>query len=621
MKQQHPRLRKIALAWLLAVVMLSTLLVVSLSPSAASGSAHNTSCIRFGNVDLDPAGKVDIDDILAVRGHMFGLTTLTGDALIAADVLETGVIDIDVILAIRGDMFGIALLGWSCESGVKYPTHPPVSAETATPVPEETLTTVPTATRTTTPTRTPSPLPATPTPAPTPTPEGQTYPPTRTPYPSLSPTSTPLSPPATIYPTRTPGPTRTPAPSPIATVRPDGTVVMRGTLLCMTADHPTTGVNEGGTHGLIFYATYGAGYINDTVNELLSDYPDGFVSAQDAQRFLDAAKLKLRFTLPENTTIGGCTCRDVDYGSATVTITGKVNPDTMTITNVTASANNGNVTDWAYQPLELKRPDAPKPEHVNNGGKPDLFLNCGTMRGEDGLRMKYIPAGDYLQGSWYIRGWRYQDEFPHRVVITRSFYMMEIPVTQGMFAAVGLTQPEKLAANGFTPPKGPNKFVSAIVMQDIKDFIHQLRYDNPDLDIRLPTDAEWEYAMRLGSSAPDYQDKYKSMQSTFSSTASTGTIKTKEPNGWGLYDMQISNAYHWVKSPKYDNVRIQEIDPHVKADSSTSKIKGGTHYTCWGPSMHGKGYASNGTTDEGAPMVFRLIVANADQVIADRDMS
>ena len=73
---------------------------------------HTAACTKMG--DATANGVLDIDDILAVRTHMFGTKPLTGYALHAVDINKTGVIDIDVILAIRGDMFGIKPLPWEC---------------------------------------------------------------------------------------------------------------------------------------------------------------------------------------------------------------------------------------------------------------------------------------------------------------------------------------------------------------------------------------------------------------------------------------------------------------------------------------------------------------------------
>jgi|GEM_PF-3466431 len=166
--------KRTALAWLLVVATLALLLPLGIFPVAAASHVHDENCVQLGNVTLDAQGAIDIDDILAVRAHMFGQTTLTGLALTAADISKTGVIDIDTILAIRAHMFGTATLPMSCNTSSPDPTP---TAVTATPTagvtagPTSTLTAGVTAGPTASPTvgvtRTPTAVP-TPTPIPSP---------------------------------------------------------------------------------------------------------------------------------------------------------------------------------------------------------------------------------------------------------------------------------------------------------------------------------------------------------------------------------------------------------------------------------------------------------------------
>jgi len=533
MNRHHTGLRNMMAAGILAILLLA-LLPTGLSMLAAPGHAHNDDCIRLGNVDLDADNTIDIDDILAVRGHIFGTATLSAKALTAADVLGTGLIDIDVILAIRGEMFGGDSLGWVC------PTDP-----TPTEIPNtETVNT------------------------------------------------------------------------------------LVGTVLCGTADNL---INEhetpsGDGHYLIFYAVYGEGYVNDTHEALVEKYfskTDGYITADDAQAFLDECKEKLRFTYTKGQNPGAAHGA-VAMGSAVKKYKAVIDPSTLLIKQVITFADGEDNNNWAYQPALLKRADKPAPGWEAdasglNGGKPDLFVK---LNGED-IRFKYIPSGLFLQGSYFMRGYRYQDEFPRKVTFDKSFYMMEIPVTQAMWEGYGFTQVDKYQrssnVNDFlTVTKGPNKKAASMNMTQIKEFIEKVKLDNPGLDIRLPTDAEWEYAMRLGNSAPDYSEKYKLQQATM-----TADVKARQPNGWGLYDMQINNGYHWVSSEKNDNARRALDNRRDLLDLTTdsSKIKGGMHYSLWAPSMHGKGHNLSGTIDEATFSVFRLIVDDADAVIEALGMS
>ena len=120
------------------------------------------------------------------------------------------------------------------------------------------------------------------------------------------------------------------------------------------------------------------------------------------------------------------------------------------IIDITASDQNSN---YPFVPAKLKEADTPRTGWAANadgfnGGKLDLFLK---MNGVDGaVRMKYVPAGTFLQGSYYFRGWRYQDEYPHKVMLTKAFFIMEIPVTQKMWKDYGFAVPTTFPRYGET---------------------------------------------------------------------------------------------------------------------------------------------------------------------------
>jgi len=584
------RTRKTMLSLLLCLVMLAVALpaglMASATPAVHGPEDHTGDCLKLGDATLDQ--ELDIDDILAVRGHMFGTQELTGRAFIAVDLFNNGEIDIDVILGIRSEMFGLRELGWICDG---VPTDPP-------------------------PTEEPSP----------------TAPATGTPSPDVTTASSP-------------SPTLSPANAPMD---------VWGVVMQAHQDHPSRGAwSAKPDKSFIFYAVQGEGYVDDTFAAILDEhFPEGVnLTTEAAQAVLAACKEKLRFAIVgSKLTYGGneysTAGNNFDMDARPIRLRGTVDFDTMemTVTSVLQYSGNSMPSNFSQLPERLQRADIPKAGLEANAGKPDLSLKIGAAS----AKMKYIPAGDFLQGSWFFRGWRYQDEYPHKVTFNKSWYMMEIPVTQGMWNEyVGsdplLTAPGELILWNWdktisrvgmpSPSIGDDKFMTNLNVDQIKKFIEKVKADNPDLtgngvDIRLCTDAEWEYALRMGDSNIDSQEKYKPMQSTMRKlnagenavTSTVGMTKTKPANGWGLYDMQIDNAYHWSSYPKADNVRTAQIDPAPNMNASLFKAKGGTHYTCWSPSMHGA-IVSDGDNHEGTFSVIRLIVTNADEAITIRGMS
>ena len=107
---------------------------------------------------------------------------------------------------------------------------------------------------------------------------------------------------------------------------------------------------------------------------------------------------------------------------------------------------------------------------------------------------------------------------------------------------------------------------------DIKKFCAILSEKNKKT-VRLPTDAEWEYAARVGTSNPGFPEKYKEQNST----GTTGfkaplKVKSKKPNAWGLYDM--ASCWWEITADKgMYNVRHSEVDPRHPPASENARIQ------------------------------------------------
>ncbi|MBP5319970.1 MAG: protein kinase, partial [Kiritimatiellae bacterium] len=113
-----------------------------------------------------------------------------------------------------------------------------------------------------------------------------------------------------------------------------------------------------------------------------------------------------------------------------------------------------------------------------------------TLPGGAEMRFRWCPAGSFTMGSPASEDGRYDDEVLHRVTLTRGFWLGETEVTQRQWAGVMGGNPSRF--------KGGDNPVENVSWDDCQAFIRKV---NAQLNcgMRLPTEAEWEYACRAGA--------------------------------------------------------------------------------------------------------------------------
>ncbi len=191
--------------------------------------------------------------------------------------------------------------------------------------------------------------------------------------------------------------------------------------------------------------------------------------------------------------------------------------------------------------------------HQSVFAQTDIYTNKLEMR------FVLIPPGSFLMGSPESEKGRQWNEKRHRVVISKSFYMAETEVTQGQW--------KKLV--GFNPSSfskfGKNYPVDTVSWNECMEFIRVLNEWEGTNRYRLPTEAEWEYACRAGSTSAFANGPittfscnepepaivnmawycYNAGLADPSRDFKPHPVKTKAPNKWGLYDMH-GNVQEWV---------------------------------------------------------------------------
>jgi uncharacterized protein (TIGR02996 family) len=160
-----------------------------------------------------------------------------------------------------------------------------------------------------------------------------------------------------------------------------------------------------------------------------------------------------------------------------------------------------------------------------------------------GLRFAWVPPGTFRMGSPDDEPLRDGDEELHTVTLTRGFFLAVHPVTQAQWRTLMGTNPSA------TP--GDDHPVETVNWDECRTFLERLNWRRQSY--RLPTEAEWEYACRAGTTSPyffghtitfalgNYDGDAGTVGRRFARTAPVGSYP---PNAWGLHDMH-GNVYDW----------------------------------------------------------------------------
>ena len=222
-------------------------------------------------------------------------------------------------------------------------------------------------------------------------------------------------------------------------------------------------------------------------------------------------------------------------------------------------------------------------------GVPVAFEN------ELGMRFVLIPQGRFVRGlndgddSSRIRGAEISTS--HRVAITRPFYMQVTETTNAQFQAHDPTHVTKHVAPTSTGMRHP---VGSVVWSNAVAFAEWLSARQGARAYRLPTDAEWEYSCRAGTTGrwwwgDDVRDgsrfanlhaadsrEQRAAKDPFGASTPVASFR---PNPWGLYDM-IGNVLEWVSDwyGPYPSGTVRDPAGPEKGDKLGTRISRGAHW-------------------------------------------
>jgi hypothetical protein len=212
----------------------------------------------------------------------------------------------------------------------------------------------------------------------------------------------------------------------------------------------------------------------------------------------------------------------------------------------------------SVQPVAPKpiAPSAPQPPAI---AKPVWAAEAGSdaqgrwadlVVGGARQRLRLIPAGNFWMGSATDDPGRSADEDRHLVTLTKPFWLGETEVTQEFYTAVVGTSPAHFQA--------PDLPVESVSWNTLQDFLARLG-GKTGAPVRLPTEAEWEYACRAGSDQPLQPITLRAW--TFESGIDgTRPVAKLQANAFGLYDMQ-GNVLEWVADTYVRYHRESVTDP------------------------------------------------------------
>ncbi|MSQ97362.1 MAG: formylglycine-generating enzyme family protein, partial [Gemmataceae bacterium] len=171
-------------------------------------------------------------------------------------------------------------------------------------------------------------------------------------------------------------------------------------------------------------------------------------------------------------------------------------------------------------------------------------------------------------------------ETQHKVTLTKGFYMGVYTVTQEQWKEIMGNTPSEFGGEANLP-------VETLSWNDCQEFIKKLR-DKEKKPYRLPTEAEWEYACRAGTTTPfHFGETISTDQANYVGNVAYGKGKTGvsrqitrpvgsfPANGWGLHDMH-GNVWQWCQDRLGEYPQKDVVDPQGLDVGQVRVIRGGS---------------------------------------------
>ena len=199
-------------------------------------------------------------------------------------------------------------------------------------------------------------------------------------------------------------------------------------------------------------------------------------------------------------------------------------------------------------------------------------------------RMRWIPPGEFIMGSPQDEPQRFDRETQHKVTLTQGYWLAETACTQALWQAIMGENPSRFTESAQNP-------VERVSWEDITDKFLPRFTELTGVKARLPTEAEWEYACRAGTTTPfNLGENITTDQVNFDGNypyhqAEKGEYRRKTvpvttmnaPNAWGLHEMH-GNVWEWCQDWFGDYTKEEQVDPSGVQAGSSRVVRGGGWY-------------------------------------------
>jgi formylglycine-generating enzyme required for sulfatase activity len=201
-----------------------------------------------------------------------------------------------------------------------------------------------------------------------------------------------------------------------------------------------------------------------------------------------------------------------------------------------------------------------------------------------GMKLVLIPKGTFTMGSPFEEEGAENDEERHQVTINKDYHLGMTEVTQGQYEKVMGTNPSNFQKRVIRKSDSSMYPVEEVLWGGAVEFCKKLS-ELPEEKkagrvYRLPTEAEWEYACRAGTSTRFSFGESPLSLGDFAwfggnSDNQTHPVGEKKPNAWGLYDMH-GNVSEWCSDWYYEYPKGAVSDPSGPKRGSDRMYRGGS---------------------------------------------